>query len=533
MLCSALAFVSRSLQRPKDALTETQGKEPRSAPIFKLNADLLHLIFRMCTDLDEGAGENALGGSKEYRAMVTVRHCSQVCRFWRHSILSAPSIWGRILDLQQLDQENDLWREEVIRRTGDAFLHITGIVRGFNHISKQFFYNLIINHWGRVRVMDVDVYHPHVFKPETWNFLIRPSPFLQSLKLRFHPRTISPTSILPHGSIFANDAPSLRQFCVEQLLFDTRISWFSQLRRFGIFPSPRQPVTVCEIFEMLAQMPLLESLTIGDVRNDVASGELNFEHSSIELPSLQEIVFTDVEMKVCTDILQRISPAPTCALDIFCKQRMQHGVGSSNNTEDNLGRAIFIRYFKAFFDNHLISTLTLRQWNGVYTLESDVPKPKFQKASVLHHRRFRVSIDHHNPSIVFDIFGACQYRNAKTLKVILDVTKPSPIHAPYMAQFIKSLGHVETVVVNRPALRFLQDISKDISVIFPSMRTFDVQRTPLSMLPYVTDFQSDSDGLAVSEALPHDYVRLLNDKRSGFVLGVVIFVICSILSYSL
>ncbi|PPQ93598.1 hypothetical protein CVT25_005479 [Psilocybe cyanescens] len=499
MLYTTLAIVCRSFQRSRHASTETQVNEPSRAPIFKLNADLLYLIFRMNTDIDEGCdlGESQVEGMGVHRAMTTARYCSQVCHLWRQTVLSSSSIWARAIDLQELDQEADHWREEVIRRTGNAYLHITGTARGYHRTSRDFFHHLIVNHWSRVRIIDVDVYHPHVFKPETWNFLTLPSPFLQSLKLRFHPRTLSSTSILPHGSIFANDAPSLREFYVEQLLFDTRISWFSHIRCFGIFPSSKLPISVSEILEVISHMPVLESLTVGKMYKDNTLEGIHDDLNVIRRPCLQEIVFMDVELKICTAILQRLIPSPACVLDLFCTQRMHHGISTSNTADDKLAKDVLIRYFKAFFDNHLISTLTLRQWNGVYALESDVPKLKCPTYSIptQRNRRFRVSIDHYNPSLVFDIFTACRYPSVKTLELTLDVTKPSTVQLPFMISFLQSFAHVETVIANRPALRLCQSVSEDLAVLFPSMTTFKFQRASLAMLPGISAAHNDGSFL--------------------------------------
>lgn len=53
-------------------------------------------------------------------ALTVTRYSSQVCREWCRVLLESPTIWAISLDLQRLNQANDDWQNEILRRTGDC-----------------------------------------------------------------------------------------------------------------------------------------------------------------------------------------------------------------------------------------------------------------------------------------------------------------------------------------------------------------------------------------------------------------------------
>src|SRR5437016_1653867 len=89
------------------------------SPIYKVPDDLLLRIFSI------NASRNEHPWVESYSRPVTItRLSSQVCKHWRHFILGSPSLWGRLIDLDDLILGTNEWRNEVLSRTQQALLHV-------------------------------------------------------------------------------------------------------------------------------------------------------------------------------------------------------------------------------------------------------------------------------------------------------------------------------------------------------------------------------------------------------------------------
>ncbi|KDR82245.1 hypothetical protein GALMADRAFT_135605 [Galerina marginata CBS 339.88] len=163
------------------------------AQISRLHEDILYYIFELNADMyleeesnssdDDGQtssdpNDNALND----HALNVIRHTSQVCRCWRGLIIGSPMIWGNIIDLNLLRQVNNLWRKEVIKRTGNSRLSVKGVVK-CKGSTGEFFADLMKNHWLRIRKLNVKIYDYQFLDDETWQALQHPAPHLEFFKL--------------------------------------------------------------------------------------------------------------------------------------------------------------------------------------------------------------------------------------------------------------------------------------------------------------------------------------------------------------
>jgi len=117
---------------PMAHLIPESAKDPL---ISTLHEDLLWKIFLFNADLnDDISFDAALGRGQDpvftTNGLTVTRHTSQVCRFWRSLILGSTSIWGRVIDLNVLKASSQIWRDEVLKRTGEAPLDIKGNLLG-------------------------------------------------------------------------------------------------------------------------------------------------------------------------------------------------------------------------------------------------------------------------------------------------------------------------------------------------------------------------------------------------------------------
>ncbi len=134
----------------------------QSATIHTLHNDVLLHIFEfngdMFTDCD---------------ALRTARMTTQVCRPWRYLMLETPSLWAKLVDMDEIYLlRNQKWQNELIQRGGDAPLWIRAEnIQDDNIYNKDhpcyddvewFFDRLVTDNWHRIERLVLS--HKSVFK---------------------------------------------------------------------------------------------------------------------------------------------------------------------------------------------------------------------------------------------------------------------------------------------------------------------------------------------------------------------------------
>ncbi|KAF8893731.1 hypothetical protein CPB84DRAFT_1313671 [Gymnopilus junonius] len=133
---------SLSAYIPSAFLTKKKRRCHQIQDTFKLNPDLLYVIFMACLQLEQRFNVSSLG----YRTtnlispLLTACRISQVCREWRQVSLNAPLIWANAIDLGLLARKertlkvnprSKRWNlsDEIMRRTGsEATFYACGSV---------------------------------------------------------------------------------------------------------------------------------------------------------------------------------------------------------------------------------------------------------------------------------------------------------------------------------------------------------------------------------------------------------------------
>ncbi|KDR66056.1 hypothetical protein GALMADRAFT_273768, partial [Galerina marginata CBS 339.88] len=98
---------------------DSESPSLTKSPITMLHFDILREIFLFNANI-----------FTKRKCIETTRLSSQVCHSWRSLILKSPTIWGRLLELSELELSTDRWREEVLRRSGNSLLWVRGQVSG-------------------------------------------------------------------------------------------------------------------------------------------------------------------------------------------------------------------------------------------------------------------------------------------------------------------------------------------------------------------------------------------------------------------
>jgi len=422
-------------------------------PIFKLHCDILGYIFNINADMN--------GDNKEIwetRALNVLRYTSQVCHDWRETILSSPSLWGKVIDVELPHQNKVLWRQEVLRRSCDAPLCISGSVNGYLERSLGFFSCLLMDHWPRIRKLDVSFTNYYVFQLDViCTAFQRPAPHLESFMI-FVEHWDSSDSHQNHSfmddypkPLFSDHAPMLREFMfppTRREIVRLGAPWFNQLHSLSLF----QDFTAAEVLVALENIPSLKSL---DLHERVKWSTLP-EKKPISLPSLSNILVYSHLLS----LLEHIIPSSNCSLTIWPVSMTDEDVVAIQRT---------LTHFSQFwFDSRVLKTFTIKYGFKVLSFGSFTQDgvPSFQ---VFIHTKNYIS-----PSAVPVILGSFSpmvFHDTSSLEFILTSL---PFHEPEktaLEAFLSSFSSVEVLHASEGTIKFLLQVPTDHQVLFPSLKT--------------------------------------------------------------
>ncbi|PPR02571.1 hypothetical protein CVT26_011959 [Gymnopilus dilepis] len=282
-------------------------------PISILSSDALEYIFWMNTERND----------KPPSALTLVR-TSQVCMSWRHLILSSPSLWGQVFDLDYF--KNREFREEIIRRTGQSVISLKSRPGwpsrgGATYTKFEVVVSFLEQNWQRLKSIDLSFYSEAEewteYKDRVWTVLQRPAPFLHDFSFSSpdafgfedDPSNLRP----PKGLVlFGNYAPQLKIFDAPELPFNPRASWLGYLRELRFTEISALP----DLLLALQNMPLLEVLYLCNSDSPQEYPLSNWTPlPDVRLPSLKNVeVHFDVklEAKQYLNFLRRLKPMALC-----------------------------------------------------------------------------------------------------------------------------------------------------------------------------------------------------------------------------
>ncbi|KAF4612654.1 hypothetical protein D9613_011848 [Agrocybe pediades] len=269
--------------------------------IASLPPELLCDIFLKNTEQDDPM----------HNRLITARHSSQVCQSWRSILLAFPSIWGRLINLDDyFDRKKETWMQEVVSRSGGAPLWITG--RIFSFYTSTCFISLLKENWERVQHLEIGAVNRG--SDERWSFLCRPAPNLERLSIKlFHWETYyerhAGALVIP--SLFSDVAPRLRAFCIPgSFKFKMNTPCFSNMR---VFTFPRD-YTVPMIFSLLKLMPRLTHLRVDAYKQVEHPPVERMDFTRIDIPLLEGLQIVSRDSSEILALLECIKPSSRCGL---------------------------------------------------------------------------------------------------------------------------------------------------------------------------------------------------------------------------
>jgi hypothetical protein len=318
-------------------------------PVFSLPRDVLEeiLIFRV---------------NNKPPVLRDIKSMSQVCRHWREIIVDWPSLWGRAISVDELNQVRDDWRTEVVRRTKTSALHIFGNLEDLP--TFDFVLSLMESQWSRIRRLELDIVDSLPSQGDyRWRALLRPAPLLQSfvLDIRRSPHAARTSSRNP---LFGGHAPQLDTFVPSAIHYNLQGSWTSTLRRLEL--SFTHPFTIPQLLEALKRMQQLEHLELNP--NGFQGNPNNVDQFTtlphVCLPHLEYIQMEYARFWTPISLLDHIHPASACALNfsiVDLKIPTEERFGElqrlvSRYTENHYGRGIATNFHLERSSSHFSIT---------------------------------------------------------------------------------------------------------------------------------------------------------------------------------
>ncbi|KDR82454.1 hypothetical protein GALMADRAFT_237781 [Galerina marginata CBS 339.88] len=506
--------------------TDTSSPSPASSDLFTvtrptagfpLGGDLLWHIFSMNADMEDKSEDKT-------PALSTLRHNSQVCLAWRNLIVNSPSLWGRIINFDWLHQED--WRKEVICRTGSSDLFIRGGITHKLSLIGDSVISILADNWPRVRSLELDFDDEHnseivEYGSDLWRLLKRSPDALESFKLTLtnleeDPFILSP----PDFTIFSNYAPSLRTFTAPSIQFNIRAPWVSSICHLSL----TTPTPVHELLEVLAQMPLLETLEDCGVQA-IIHGDPS-QMRKVALPRLHHIIF-NVKLNVTPYIafLAQIEPLHGRVLWLYCN--------SFSYTDYDLGVQDIntISQVLSTYSRHAelstSTTITLSIRRGVFQFFAQLPNGQSFNFILIYSTNLteRVGIELWNalrfPSVPHaDCMGLYLHQSVPIL----------PLSSKF-TEIIAGAGSVTRLEATPQTLRLLLLLPGDLlKIAFPLVKTVVVKEwtrfTPGNDVEPLHDFLAfrSASGISISclyVDITHGYLDLTSfEKFTGLKVVV-------------
>ncbi|PPQ66534.1 hypothetical protein CVT26_009509 [Gymnopilus dilepis] len=264
-----------------------------------LTRDILWYIFTMNADM-----------FMDSKALTTTRHSSQVCREWRSVLLESPSLWGRLLDFDSASSRwSSTWMREILERSGEHSLLWIKANRVLD--GEKVFIDILARHWSRIQRIVVNVAY-HVRFSSIWKPIFTPAPLLEAFKITFKPTDSlddddHPWQSASQVTLFAEDAPALREFSALGYAFNLDAPWLSGLRSVCFGP----PFRMEQVMPVIRSMPRLETLRLEGLYPKKSQRNLP---SSISLAKLETLILEQVYFEDCSNILERLEVPSTCAI---------------------------------------------------------------------------------------------------------------------------------------------------------------------------------------------------------------------------
>ncbi|KAF9567190.1 hypothetical protein CPC08DRAFT_703440 [Agrocybe pediades] len=356
-----------------------------NSPISKLSEEALWNLFLENTDICNASRLN------------TAIHCSQVCRQWRAIHLESPSIWGRLVELDYLQVANIEWVREILARTGNTRLWISGLISYSKDPVPSFLLSFLRDNWRRIQKLNI---YDRGWNPlqacenrvQYWTTIFQqPAPSLEEFVFHYLPNVRdweAPEVWRPPTPLFSGTVPALRRFeffrigrrtpSDSKFTMDMPSLWFSRLRSFTI----RQGSDLVQLLEILGMMPLLEELEVHGPGGHLNHHQLEMSIPAVNLPRLTVIRLPDwPNQYLCMGAFLRcIYPSPRCCL-IMARPKYD----AFTTDKEALGKTTIViaQYAERYLKHNPATKITLSRHNDYFSVQEGIASDPYDVAKII------------------------------------------------------------------------------------------------------------------------------------------------------
>ncbi|KAF4613365.1 hypothetical protein D9613_010847 [Agrocybe pediades] len=438
-----------------------------------LHDDLLWDIFLLNTHPDFTYHDSDFPVIESgYRPLTTARHCSQVCRQWRSIYLSSPSIWGRLIYLDSLQQQKDDWWKEVVARTGEASLWVYGEAWPRNMLDFPF--PFLQKNWRRVQRLFItdnsnsgSITLSPLDRQKMWAFLKEPAPRLESIRICMS----GSVTTLPVCQL-SDDCPLLRSFGIFDgtYKFPINTSWLRNLSSVA-FP---HSCTTEEILNALRRMPELVCVTISNFAGTDSEISNHQGYPQIILPKLRMLALRG-NLRTAGIVLQCIKPSADCCITITRLLNVRVPGGDHLEEYEQYEKGL-TSHVMSYFSQHPPSAIKLHfkaHQRDILSLESH---PATRSAGLDYYDLQRFAIELYSPSssLLQKLIASASFSRVTTLRVIPSFIIRTP--APDMVSILEPFTSLTTFSTEDGILRSLLKYPERTAALFPTLVTLEVTR---------------------------------------------------------
>ena len=437
------------------------------SPISMCTDDVLLTIFSIGGDINRRFSMNKV---HETSPISITRRSSQVCKEWRQLILGSSLLWGKLLDLNDLNPGNDRWRKEVLRRTKNAMLHVRVDLDPAQPVATSLLFDILDKKWSTIRNLEVSTSHSGHYDDERWLAIHRPTDNLRTIFLDFQTHVPEPLRSTTNV-LFSGRAPLLKFATIRRMTFQLPAQWFSQLYAFRIAGQYR----ASQLMESMSSMSFLEYVELFDLRSDDAEF-----WPTISFPQLKHLVI-DGQFAACLKVLSHTTVPPGCGLQILRADRQEY------ITDADLLAAsqVLARYCETYFKVHIPTSIRLSIYRAVFDFCNIPAGPNIPSFNL----RIEKSNGFSSMDLPFEPFLNCPFYKVTDLHFDADANVTFLSSVPKFPNFISLFSTLDRLTTQPAGLKILVETpTHNDGILLPSLKTIRVLHLTGESLSQITGF---------------------------------------------
>ncbi|TFY73169.1 hypothetical protein EWM64_g10843, partial [Hericium alpestre] len=287
---TALGTIDSEISAMHSMISAAKMRRNAISTVSRLPPEVLSNIFSILTAVDPPTHKRTFVERNfiNMRGLGWIR-VTQVCRSWRHIVLSDARLWTDICA-----QLSPLWMTEMLERSNQTLFTFSANFNTESEGSDKGKLMAVVEevlsprHLARLKGLHFNSWNPRYMRTAIKR-LDQAAPLLDSLSIRSGTIYNASTRLVP-DDIFASTLPQLRNITFEGWIpASWDVHYLCNLTSLEISRSSDDPVysmSIAKCFEILENSPQLETLVLKHVVSSTSKEVLPSGHEAVALPCL-------------------------------------------------------------------------------------------------------------------------------------------------------------------------------------------------------------------------------------------------------